>query len=121
MQMATRNDEAKINWVKTFYPYSQYKISSDKLILAGANTDVDPTLLMRKVVNETIQPTGQVGGSTKEIKKFRINANSVKLGFEKLEKKVDEYFRKNNLDNNNKNFILSLKSLDGKKIFIKKY
>ena len=125
MNLATINQQAKMGWPSKYAPYSEYSISSDKVEWKGYNNFADPTLLMRSVVNRSISGTTDgskmEGGGMKEIKKFRLKTKNVRDGFNILEGKVDEYFRKNNLDIENRTLLLSLKSLDGKKLFIKNY
>ena len=119
------NQQAKMGWPSKYAPFSEYAITGDKIQWKGFNNFADPSLLMRSVVNKSISGTNDsskmVGGGIKEVKNFRVSSKNMNDGFNKLESKVDDYFRKNNLDIENKTFLLSLKSLDGKKLFIKNY
>jgi len=116
MQVATTNADCKIGWTSKFLPHTQYMISSDNLILSGDKTDVDRTLLLRATINESM---GQGGGGFK--REFRLRSNKLEDGFKELESKMEGYFRKNNLEIKNREFILTLKSLDDGKYYFKKY
>jgi len=120
MDYATENSQCKYGWPTVFYPYSKYTISNDNVILAGSANQADPLMLMRALIEESTNAT-QSGGSIKELKKFRIDGKGIIGGFKKMEKKMDQYIRKNNLDMNNKIYIMTLKSLDSDKFFIKEY
>ncbi len=119
--IATTNKQAMKGWTSKYYPYSMYKISQGNVVLEGDNRDMDPTLLLRGVISDRIFGDSQAGGGLKELVKFSLNAKDKKGGFKQLEEKANKYFRKNNLDVENKTFILTLKDLDDKKTFIKKY
>ena len=122
MEVATKNSQVKLGWPMKFGLTPQYSVSDGKVIFSNPSSIMDPTLLMRSVVDRSISGSaGQAGGGLKEIKKFRLKSEDVKGGFRILDRKVDEYLRKNNLDNSDKTFVVSLKSLDDNKLFIKKY
>lgn len=121
MDIATKNSDCMIGWPTVYAPYSKYKIVGDQPYFSGDKMDVDRNLLIRETIKGSLDNSSQSGGGIKEIKNFRLSSKNIKDGFEQLERRVDNYFRKNNLDNGEKELYLTLKSLDDSKIFIKKY
>lgn len=120
MELATKNSQAMIGWPKFFRSYNGYNIENSKLDLTGDKMEVNEDQLLKLTIQKSLESKPQSGGA-KEIKNFRIKSENMDGGFKKLESMVDDYFRKNNLDTKNKTFLLSLKSLDDQKIYIKKY
>jgi len=120
MEIATKNSQAMIGWPKFFRSYNGYNIENSKLDLTGNIMEVNEDQLLKLTIQKSLESKPQSGGA-KELKKFKFISDDLEGGFKKLESRVDDYFRKNNLDTKNKTFLLSLKSLDDQKIYIKKY
>jgi len=118
--IATSNKDVKFGWTSKYWPYSMYKISEDKVVLGGDNRDMDPTLLLRAIIKDKIAGQPQMGGS-KELLKFSLKSKDIKGGFKKIESKLNQYLKKNNLDDRSRSFILTIEDLDDKKTFMKIY
>lgn len=123
--MAKNNTEFKISWLDAFYPYSEYEITGNQLVMAGDDNKVNASILTQTVVAESNSgyDKKQEGGSKKN---FRISSKNKKEGFRELEKKVDEYFRNGGKLGKKKNgkdeiLVLSLEGLEKGKKFIKIY
>ena len=114
-EVATKNSQCKIGWPTTFTPFSRYKMSNGDVILGGDTVEVNSMLLLRQTIKNTL--SGQTGGG--KIRDLKLGACDLEGGFRELEGKVDKYFR--GVELGDREFLLSLKSLDGKKIYIKKY
>ncbi len=121
MEIATKNSQCMIGWPTVYAPFSKYRIIGDMPDFSGNVMDVDRNLLIRETIKSSLNNNSQMGGGIKELKNFRIKSEDLEGGFRKLESRVDSYFRKNGIENGKKELYLTLKSLDGSKIYIKKY
>jgi hypothetical protein len=108
---ALSNKDFKQGWIDGYYPYGEYMIQDNKLILSGDEIKVNNEILTQQVIKEStsgydksssIQQTG--GRNIK--KKYKIKADSIEAAFQKLEGKVKE--GKGDI------MILQLESLDKK-------
>jgi hypothetical protein len=119
---ALSNKDFKEGWIDGYYPYGQYMIEDNKLILGGDEIKVNNEILTQQIIKESTsgydKAPKQQGGGKKLQKKYKINADCIDSAFEKLEQKVKQVkgdiliLKLDSLDNNkNKNFI---------KIYIKK-
>jgi hypothetical protein len=116
---ALTNKDVKQGWIDSYYPYGQYMVTDNKLILGGDEIKVNNEILTQQVIKESTSgydkaPTsGQTGGGKK---KYKIKADNIEAAFSKLEKKVLKGGKGDIL-------VLQLESLDDKnKInFIKIY
>ena len=107
---ALSNKDFKQGWIDSYYPYGEYIVQNNQLILGGDEIKVNREILTEKVIQEstsgydkntTIQ---QTGGS--KVKKYKIKADNIKGAFKKLEGKIKE--------GNGDILILKLESLDDK-------
>lgn len=132
--VALTNKDFKQTWLKNYYPYSSYAIQNNNLVLGGNEIRVDQVVLTQEVMRKSNEgynanqgPSQAGGNNMRELKNFRVSGDTVNEAFKKLEKKANKYFRKNNLEGGNspngkeKMYALTLKSLDGEKLFIKIY
>jgi len=119
---ALSNKDVKQGWIDSYYPYGQYVVQDNKLILGGDEIKVNNEILTQQVIKESTSgydnapASGQVGGGAK--KKYKIKADNIQDAFHKLEKKV-----KGGKGGKGDILVLQLESLDEKnKInFIKIY
>jgi hypothetical protein len=107
---ALSNKDFKQGWIDSYYPYGEYTVQNNQLILGGDEIKVNREILTEKVIQEstsgydkntTIQ---QTGGS--KVKKYKIKADNIEGAFKKLEGKIKE--------GNGDILILKLESLDDK-------
>ena len=122
--MAQNNLEYKVGWLSGYYPYAQYSVNGNNLVLGGDDNTVEQSILIRDVVKNSNSGYSQGGGGN--LQTFRIREENVNRAFRDLEKKVDDYFKNGNALEKKKNgkekmLMLSLRSLDGNKQFIKIY
>lgn len=89
---AVTNKDVKQGWIDSYYPYGQYMVTDNKLILGGDEIKVNNEILTQQVIKESTSgydkapSSGQTGGSMK--KKYRIKADNIQDAFHKLEGKV---------------------------------
>jgi hypothetical protein len=89
---ALSNKDFKQGWVDSYYPYGQYAIQNNKLILGGDEINVNNDILTQQVIKESTSgydkapELGQVGGGGK--KNYKIKASNIEDAFKKLEGKV---------------------------------
>ena len=89
---ALSNKDVKQGWIDGFYPYGQYAVQDNKLILGGDEIKVNNERLTQQVIKEstsgynTAPASGQAGGGGK--KNYKIKADNIQDAFHKLEKKV---------------------------------
>lgn len=89
---AVTNKDVKQGWIDSYYPYGQYMVTNNKLILGGDEIKVNNEILTQQVIKESTSgydkapSSGQTGGNMK--KKYKIQADSIESAFTKLEKKV---------------------------------
>ena len=89
---AVTNKDVKQGWIDSYYPYGQYMVTNNKLILGGDEIKVNNEILTQQVIKESTSgydkapSSGQTGGSRE--KKYKIQADSIESAFTKLEKKV---------------------------------
>lgn len=107
---ALTNKDVKQGWIDSYYPYGQYMVQDNKLILGGDEIKVNNEILTQQVIKESTSgydkapSTGQTGGGWK--KKYRIKAGNIQDAFHKLEGKVK--------GGNGDILVLQLESLDDK-------
>jgi hypothetical protein len=109
---AISNKDFKEGWIDGYYPYGQYMIEDNKLILGGNEIKVNNEILTQQVIKESSSGYNNPGnniqtGGKKLDKKYKINADSVEGAFKKLEGKI----KGGKADI----LILKLESLDNKK------
>lgn len=91
MAVALTNKDVKQGWIDSYYPYGQYMVTDNKLILGGDEIKVNNEILTQQVIKESTSgydkgpSTGQQGGGKK---KYKIKADNIELAFQKLERKV---------------------------------
>lgn len=108
---ALTNKDVKQGWIDSYYPYGQYIVQDNKLILGGDEIKVNNEILTQQVIKESTSgydnapSTGQTGGGKK--KKYKIRADNIDEAFRKLEKKVLKGGRGDIL-------VLQMESLDDK-------
>ena len=89
---ALSNKDVKQGWIDSYYPYGQYVVQENKLILGGDEIKVNNGILTQQVIKESTSgynnapASGQSGGSGK--KKYKIKASNIGEAFHKLEGKV---------------------------------
>ena len=89
---ALSNKDFKQGWIDSYYPYGQYAVQDNKLILGGDEIKVNNEILTQQVIKEstngynTAPASGQAGGGGK--KNYKIKADNIQDAFHKLEKKV---------------------------------
>jgi hypothetical protein len=115
---ALSNKDYKIGWIDSYYPYGQYMIEDNKLILEGDVIKVNNEILTEQIIKESTSgynnPTNNIQNGGKFDKKYKINADNIDCAFKKLEGKIKD--RKADI------LILKLESLDNRKInFIRIY
>jgi hypothetical protein len=92
--VALTNKDYKQNWINSYYPYGKYMIVNNKMILGGDEIKVNNEILTEQVIKNSTSgfdskpSTVQAGGKNKNIKNYKIKADSVESAFQKLEKKV---------------------------------
>ena len=119
---ALSNKDFKQGWIDSYYPFGQYIVQDNRLILGGDEIKVNNEILTQQVIKESTSgydnapASGQSGGGGK--KKYKIKAGSIEDAFHKLERKV-----KGGKGGKGDILVLQLESLDEKnKInFIKIY
>jgi hypothetical protein len=111
---ALSNKDFKQGWIDGFYPYGQYMVQDNKLILGGDEIKVNNEILTQQTIKESTSgydkspTTGQTGGSIKsKKKKYKIQGENIEDAFRKLEGKVKG--GKGDI------LVLQLESLDNKK------
>jgi hypothetical protein len=88
---ALSNKDVKQGWIDSYYPYGQYMVQNNKLILGGDEIKVNNEILTQQIIKESTSgydkstELGQIGGG---MKKHKIRANSIEGAFRKLEEKV---------------------------------
>jgi hypothetical protein len=108
---ALSNKDYKQGWLSGYYPYSEYTIVDNNLVLGGDIIKVNNEILTKDIIKESNSGfdnssiTEQTGGRDK-VKKYKIKSDSVENAFRKLEGKVR---------GEGDILILHLKSLDDKK------
>ena len=116
---ATNNKEFKRGWIDSYYPYGQYIISGDKIVLGGDEMKVNNTILTQQVINDSTsgysQSSQQAGGGGRVAPtlQFRIKSNSIQNALKQFENKVKKYFKENNFKKSEL-LVLDLESLDPK-------
>lgn len=120
--VALSNKDFKQGWIDSYYPYGQYIVQDNKLILGGDDIKVNNEILTQQTIKEstsgydTKPTTGQAGGGKKsQKKKYKIHGENIEDAFRKLERKVK--------GGQGDILVLQLESLDDKKKinFIKIY
>jgi len=107
---ALSNKDFKQGWIDSYYPYGEYTVQNNKLILGGDEIKVNREILTEQVIKESTSGYDknsniqQTGGS--KVKKYKIKADNIEGAFKKLEGKIKE--------GNGDILILKLESLDDK-------
>lgn len=123
--MAVNNSEYKLSWLDSYYPYSEYEIKGNQLVMAGDNNKVNDLILTRELIGQSNSgyDKKQSGGS---FKNFNLKTQNKKKGFRELEEKVDLFFKKGGKLGKKKKgmeeiLVLSLEGLEEGKKYIKIY
>lgn len=109
---ALSNSDFKQGWIDSYYPYGQYMIQNNNLILGGDEIKVNNEILTQQVIKQSTSgysQTGQTGGRKKN-KKYKIQGDNIEDAFRKLEEKARKYFKGGKGDI----LVLNLESLDDK-------
>ena len=95
---ALSNKDVKQGWIDGFYPYGQYAVQDNKLILGGDEIKVNNEILTQQIINESTSgyskspitelTTGQTGGRSGKKIKYKIHADSIDNAFQRLEAKI---------------------------------
>jgi len=107
---ALSNKDFKQGWIDSYYPYGEYTVQNNQLILGGDEIKVNREILTEQVIKESTSGYDknsniqQTGGS--KVKKYKIKADNIEGAFKKLEGKIKE--------GNGDILILKLESLDDK-------
>jgi hypothetical protein len=108
---ALSNKDYKQGWIDNYYPYGEYTVQNNQVILGGEEIKVNREILTEQLIKEStsgydknsnIQQSG--GG---KVKKYKISADNIEGAFEKLQDKIKN--KKGDF------LILKLESLDNKK------
>ena len=90
---ALSNKDFMRGWIDGYYPYSEYMIEGNNLILSGDKIKVNNDILTKDIIKQSTSgynnssTTSQSGGNNK-VKKYKIKADDVDVAFEKLERKI---------------------------------
>ena len=112
MAVALTNKDFKQGWVDSYYPFGQYMVQENKLILGGDEIKVNNEILTQQVIKDSTSgydkstSSIQSGGSGGK-NKYKIQAKNIEDAFKKLERKVNG--GRGNI------LVLQLESLDDKK------
>ena len=121
---ALSNSGYSQGWMSGYYPYSNYMIVNNELVLGGNIIKINNEILTKDIIQKSNSgfsssaTTNQTGGQSK-VKKYKIKADGIDEAFEKLERNIKG--GKGDI------LVLQLESLDGKnkknfyKIYRKKY
>jgi hypothetical protein len=107
---ALSNKDFKQGWIDSYYPYGQYIVQDNQVILGGDEIKVNREILTEQVIKESASGYDkntniqQTGGS--KVKKYKIKADNIEGAFNKLEGKLKK--GKGDI------LILKLESLDDK-------
>jgi len=95
---ALNNKDFKQGWIDSYYPYGQYMVQDNNLILGGDEIKVNNEILTQQIINEstsgydksptTGQTTSQTGGRKGKKNKYKIHADSIDNAFQRLEAKI---------------------------------
>jgi hypothetical protein len=93
---ALSNKDFKQGWIDSYYPYGQYMIQDNKMILSGDEIKVNNEILTQQIIKDSASgyekspALDQIGGagSRNVRKKYKIKADSIKMAFQKLAGKV---------------------------------
>jgi hypothetical protein len=93
---ALSNKDFKQGWINSYYPYGQYMIQDNKMILSGDEIKVNNEILTQQIIKDSTSgydkapALDQVGGDGRRSirKKYKIQADSIQGAFQKLEGKV---------------------------------
>jgi hypothetical protein len=89
---ALSNKDYKIGWIDSYYPYGQYMIIDNKVILGGDEIKVNNEIYTEQIIKESTSGynknsnVNQSGGS--KVKKYKIKADNYEIAFKKLEEKI---------------------------------
>lgn len=91
---ALSNKDFKQGWIDNYFPYTEYTIQDNNLVLGGNVIKVDNKILTEQVIREsnsgfdTPSTIQQIGGNRNRKKEYKFRANNIKEAFQKLESKV---------------------------------
>jgi hypothetical protein len=103
---ALSNADFKQGWISSYYPYSDYIIVDNNLVLGGDIIKVNNEILTKDIIKESNSGFSEQTGGRSKVKKYKIKSESVEGAFRKLEEKVKG--REGDI------LVLQLKSLDDK-------
>ena len=89
--VALSNKDIKQGWIDSYYPYGEYMVQNNKMILSGDELKVNNEILTQQIIQDSTigyeksSELGQIGGGKK---KHKIRANSIQEAFKKLEGKI---------------------------------
>lgn len=107
---ALSNKDFKEGWIDGYYPYTQYSVIDNKVILSGNERYINKETLTQEIIKDSQSgynnnsKVEQTGGNIK--KKYKIKADNYESAFKKLEGKIK--------GGNGDFIILKLESLDNK-------
>ena len=88
---ALNNKDFKQGWIDSYYPYGQYIVQDNKLILGGDEIKVDNDILTQQIITESTigyNNSGQTGGGGNIKNRYKIQGKNIEDAFSKLEGKV---------------------------------
>jgi hypothetical protein len=94
MAVATTNKDFKQGWIDSYYPYGQYMVQENRLILGGDEIKVNNEILTQQVIEDSTSgfdnssSIGQTGGGSSVKRKYKIHSETIDGAFRKLEGKV---------------------------------
>ena len=90
---ALSNKDYKQGWMSNYYPFSNYQIINNELVLGGNIIKINNEILTKDFIQKSNSgfsssaTTNQTGGQNKE-KKYKIKADGINEAFEKLERNI---------------------------------
>jgi hypothetical protein len=93
---ALSNKDFKQGWIDSYYPYGQYMIQDNKMILSGDEIKVNNEILTQQIIKDSTSgydkspAVDQIGGNSHRSigNKYKIQADNIHKAFQKLEGKV---------------------------------
>ena len=91
---ALSNKDFKQGWIDNYFPYTEYTIQDNNLVLGGNVIKVNNEILTEQIIKESISgynnPTNNIQNGGKFDKKYKINADNINCAFKKLEGKIKD-------------------------------
>ena len=90
---ALSNSGYSQGWMSSYYPYSNYMIVNNELVLGGNIIKINNEILTKDIIQKSNSgfsssaTTNQTGGQSK-VKKYKIKADGIDEAFEKLERNI---------------------------------